>query len=95
MNQFLYDVAEQAWETYDKADDVTPVLLYAWLLAEIHFAGNHDVKLFVTLDYLPDIIEVITLWYTVAIGYREFRYSIRRKEAATYPEAMSGIPAKT
>ncbi len=34
MNQFLYDVAEQAWETYDKADDVTPVLLYAWLLSE-------------------------------------------------------------
>jgi hypothetical protein len=92
MNQFLYDVAEAAYVVYDKAKEIKPELLYAWLSAEVHFAREYATNLDTTLGDLPETNAVKVLWHTQAMGYREFRHTLCRERASFTQEVRVQKP---
>jgi hypothetical protein len=80
MNQKLADTAETAYQEYQSSNQIVPELLFAWLLAEVHFAGTVTQVQSTILGAIPETELEKALLIETAKAYRDFRRGIERAE---------------
>jgi hypothetical protein len=80
MDQTLASAAEAAYRQYQDTNEIVPELLFAWLLAEVHFAGTQTQVQTTVLDRCPKTDLETALVIETARAYREFRQGIERAE---------------
>lgn len=78
MDQQLYDRAEQAYQSYKVENSIVPELLFAWLLAEVHFATSETHVQNTVLGDMPKNAAETALLVETAHAYRGFRQEIMR-----------------
>lgn len=96
MDQKLSVAAETAYQRYQEASEIIPELLFAWLLAEVHFAGTVTQVQGTTLGGFPSTDLEKALVIETAKAYRDFRKGIERAERVKPKGDMHAVrPEKT
>lgn len=94
MDQKLYNVAEAAYQQYDKSSEIGEELLVAWLLAEIHFVGTVTDVLSIQLGAWPKTDLEQKLAIRSAHIYREIRQDAKLAEQVRTKGGMSAVGPK-
>ncbi|MBY0538522.1 hypothetical protein K2P47_03965 [Patescibacteria group bacterium] len=87
MDQKLYNVAEAAYQHYDKSNDIGGQPLMTWLLAEIHFLGTITEVISVQICEWPKKDLELILAIRSAHVYREIRKEAYRAHQVKLKEA--------
>lgn len=96
MDQTLATAAEAAYRQYQDGNKIVPELLFAWLLAEVHFAGTVTQVQGTTLGGFPSTDLEKALVIETAKAYRDFRKGIERAERVKPKGDMHAVrPEKT
>lgn len=85
MDQLLFDRAEKAYTDYLAGNTIVPELLFAWVLAEVHFAGLVTEVQTTILGGLPSNSNETTLLFETGSAYRGFRQAVARTEKGKIP----------
>jgi hypothetical protein len=91
MDQQLTTAAEAAYQHYQEASEIIPELLFAWLLAEVHFAGTVTQVQSTVLGGFPITDLEKALVIETAKAYRDFRQGIERAERVKSKGDMHAI----
>lgn len=94
MDQNLYNYAETAYQNYCIGNGDTAILLFSWLLAEVHFAGTVTEVQTTVLGALPKTDLEKTFVIETAKAYREFRQGIERAERVKPKGNRQAVRAK-
>lgn len=94
MDQTLATAAEAAYRQYQDGNKIVPELLFAWLLAEVHFAGTQTQVQSTVLGTIPETNLEKALVIETARAYREFRQGIERAERVRPKGDMHAVRPK-
>ena len=94
MEQKLSVTAENLYQQYQECDVIVAEHLFAWLLAEVHFASSVTKVQSTVLGASPVSDHEVALLIETAHAYRNYRRAIDRKEKVILVGDIQAVRAK-